>query len=372
MSRQLVMEMTPTCINKTAIYHIAMDTYRALTDYELRTRYCGVTRPMPATDEERKDIAQDFFSHLAKWVSGSAHEDELRLVTAPREDDVPMLFFDPLYTLFHDLHEGDVVFVLDLSTLTNPGWHPPAASKCYERAFRKLLGSRAHIVSISEHCTAILRANFSIPASEITTVPLYLRELPAQAPKYCSWDLQPKRFFLFVGSMETRKNISGLIRAFALSGLQEQGWKLALAGGKGLGWEEIHETARRFDGVELLGFVTDDELVWLYANAAAFAYPSYLEGFGLPLLEAMAYGLPCLASITGASREVCGDLGTLVDPYHMNSVVQGLVDCANASQKHHEAVAERLKARAREFNFDRYLSGLKSALPQRSAPRRRA
>lgn len=364
MSRQLVMEMTPTCINKTAIYHIAMDTYRALADYELRTRYCGVTRPMPTTDAERKTIAQDFFSHLAKWASGSAHDDELRLVSAPREDDAPMLFFDPIYTLFHDLHEGDTVFVLDLSTLTNPGWHSGFVSLCYQRAFRKLLGSRAHVISISEHCTAMLRANFSIPASEITTVPLYLRELPTQAPNDCPWDLQRKRFFLFVGSMEARKNVSGLIRAFALSGLHEQGWKLALAGGKGLGWEEIHETAKKFDGVELLGFVSDDELAWLYANAAAFAYPSYLEGFGLPLLEAMANGLPCLASLTGASREVCGDLGILVDPYHMGSVVQGLVDCANASQNQDEAVAERLKARAREFNFDRYIDVLKSALPQ--------
>ncbi|MCX7899551.1 MAG: glycosyltransferase, partial [Methylocystis sp.] len=143
----------------------------------------------------------------------------------------------------------------------------------------------------------------------------------------------------------------------------EQGWKLALAGGKGLGWEQIHETAGKFDGVELLGFVSDDELAWLYANAAAFAYPSYLEGFGLPLLEAMANGLPCLASITGASREVCGDLGVLVDPYHMNSVVQGLVDCANASQNHDQAAAARLMARAREFSFDRYLGVLRSALP---------
>jgi len=363
MSRQLVLEMTPTCVNKTAIYHIAMDTYAALTEFQLRTSYCGALRSMPQNDEERRSIAQEFFSYVGSWASGSAHDDELRLVSRPREDKTPMIFFDPIYTLFHEILETDVVFVLDLSTLTNPSWHSPVVTKCYERAFRKLLGSRARVLSISHHCTAILRANFSIPASEITTVPLYLRKLPKQPPKDCPWDLRSKHFFLFVGSMEMRKNLVGLIHAFALSGLYEQGWKLALAGGNGLGWEEIHEAAGLFDGVELLGFVSDEELSWLYANAAAFAYPSYLEGFGLPLLEAMAYGLPCLASVTGASREVCGCLGILVDPYHMKSVVQGLVDCAALVQSNNGTFAAQLKARASDYSFDEYLNVLRQVLP---------
>ncbi|CAN2536339.1 D-inositol-3-phosphate+glycosyltransferase [Methylocapsa aurea] len=363
MARELVIDMTPTCVNKTAIYHIAIDTYEALSDYKLHPQFCGVDRPIPTDEADRKSIAEDFLSRVSTWAAGTAHDDELMLAEVESKSRPPQIFFDPIYTLCHELREGDVVFVLDLSTLTNPSWHPPAVALCYERAFRKLLGSRARIVSISHHCTTILRANFSIPSSEITTVPLYLRKLPTTASRQTRWELKQQKFFLFVGSMESRKNLVGLIRAFALSGLSDRGWKLALAGGKGRGWEEIDRAAREIDGVELLGYVSDEELAWLYGNAAAFTYPSYLEGFGLPLLEAMAYGLPCLASITGASQEVCGDLGVLVDPYHMGSVVDALMRFADPLHSGDKALTERLKARAADFTFDRYLATLREALP---------
>lgn len=362
MTGKLVLEMTPVCVNKTAIYHIAMDSLSALSEMNVGVNICGRPATLPRDEAERAAAAQAFFGHVGAWSSGSPHDDELAPTRRElRPEGESLLFFDPIYTLYYDLTSNDTVFVLDLSTLTNVEWHSPAVVRCYERAFRKLAASGAHILSISEHCTAMLRANFPISGRDITTIPLYMRNLPKTPPDDCGRNLSSRRFLLFVGSMESRKNIVGLITAFALSGLSAQGWKLALAGGKGQGWEDIHATAAKVDGVELLGFVSDDELAWLYANAAAFVYPSYLEGFGVPLLEAMSHGLPCMASITGASSEVCGDLGILVDPHHMISVVDGLVQCARMAESGEVREAE-LKARAGQFTFERYLAVLQAAV----------
>ena len=361
---KLVVDYTPTFVNRTAIYHIALDTVAALrADFDVSLQVRGEALTGPPDGLARSAVTSAFLSDLEVWSRDSVHLDEIDPMPV-LSDATSRLYFDPIYTLFRPLGPRDVVMVLDLSTLTNPEWHNPMVAKMYERSFRRLSGSPVKLVSISHHCTALLRASFSIPAQDIVTVPLYLRDLvggPAQPP---STELTPKRFFLCVGSLELRKNLIGLIQAFALSGLVTSGWSLVIAGGPGLGADTITALADSTEGVELLGFVPDSELRWLYQNAAAFAYPSFLEGFGLPLLEAMAYGLPCLASSTGASSEVIGDLGRLVDPYRVPDIVDALV--AMAKEAGEEGFpAGKLRERASAFTFEAYYKELLDVL-QRS------
>lgn len=366
--RDLAIDMTPTCVNRTAVYHIAMDTLAALRKqgaWRLETQYCGELAPMPQTVAERKLIAKRFAEDVDRWAAGGPHDDELMICAPKRSHDLPVFYLDPIYALYQPLRREDFVFVHDLSVLTNPQWHAHGVTLCYERAFRKLAASRARVITNSLHTTTILRANFSIPESDIFTCLLYLRGLPQtseqQRPEA---ELTPGRFFLFVGSLETRKNVAGLIRAFATSGLGEEGWRLAIAGGDGWGSESIVETAEQVEGAELLGFVTDGELAWLYENAAAFAYPSFLEGFGVPLLEAMARGLPCMTSLTGAAPEVVGDLGLIVNPYDVTSIVDGLRQCAIMAGEQGFASKQALRDRAGEFSFARFFDKLNRALLQ--------
>lgn len=361
-SRRLVVDMTPTCVNRTAIYHIALDTVSALEPSIAGLQYRGELGPRPADRDAERIVQQAFFRDVAGWAEESAHTDELDESPEVGGDGLKRLYFDPIYTLYRPLSRSDVVFVLDVTTLTNPEWHNPTVAKVYERAFRKIAASPARIVSISANCTSALRANFAIPSADITTVPLYLRAFPDDRVREPIERLRSRPFFLFVGSLETRKNVTGLIQAFALSGLAQAGFALAIAGGDGEGAGRIREEAGQFDAVELLGFVTDAELAWLYAEATAFVYPSFLEGFGVPLVEAMAYGLPCLASLTGASSEICGDLGVLVDPYDMQSIVEGLLSCVEQSRGRTEADRSKLVERARSYSFDRYLAALTPAL----------
>ena len=129
---------------------------------------------------------------------------------------------------------------------------------------------------------------------------------------------------LFVGSIQKRKNVGRLVDAFERVA---NGWKLVLAGSTGFGAEEIlqkiEHSPRRSD-IEVTGYVTDAELERLYARARVFAFPSLDEGFGMPVLDAMARGVPVLTSNRSALPEVAGDAALLVDPENGDEITAGL------------------------------------------------
>ena len=110
-------------------------------------------------------------------------------------------------------------------------------------------------------------------------------------------------YVLSVSTLEPRKNLAGLVEAFALVRRRRPELQLALAGLEGWGKAEPLEA----DGVRLLGFVPDDELAALYRGATVFAYPSRFEGFGIPVVEALASGTPAVVSSDPSLDEACGD-----------------------------------------------------------------
>ena len=140
---------------------------------------------------------------------------------------------------------------------------------------------------------------------------------------------QAAPYVLFVGNLEARKNVLGLIRAFQLlKGRRSdfKGLRLVLVGKPGFGFQIIRD---HLDGdstdVELKGYQSDSELADLYRGATVFAYPSFHEGFGFPVLEAMGFGVPVLTSRESAMSEVAGNAaGALVDPASTEEMAVGL------------------------------------------------
>lgn len=138
----------------------------------------------------------------------------------------------------------------------------------------------------------------------------------------------PSDFILYVGTLEPRKNITRLLRAFAY-GVLSKGlpYKLVIAGRKGWLYEGIFREVRAMnlgEHVYFPGYVKPVDLAGLYSMARAFAYPSLYEGFGLPCLEAMSCGTPVLASSTSALPEVVGDCAVIVNPISTESIAEGL------------------------------------------------
>ena len=131
--------------------------------------------------------------------------------------------------------------------------------------------------------------------------------------------LQPDQFWLSVCTLEPRKNLRRILKAFALFKRQTgRSYPLVLAGGKGWMEDDLEENVRLLgltDSVFLPGYVSDDDLSWLYGNCFCFVYPSLYEGFGMPVLEAMGMGAAVITSNSTSLPEVAGDAARYVNPF---------------------------------------------------------
>jgi len=133
-------------------------------------------------------------------------------------------------------------------------------------------------------------------------------------------------YILFVSCLEPRKNLARLFQAFDRSGLWRD-FQLILAGPKGWHFEKLEEiwnSLRCKNRIRWLNYVPDDELPVLYSGASFFVYPSIMEGFGLPILEAMSVGCPVLTSNVSSMPEVAGEAALFIDPYDIDSIADGL------------------------------------------------
>ena len=165
----------------------------------------------------------------------------------------------------------------------------------------------------------------------------------------------PDRFVLFVGTFEPRKNIPRLLRAFAQVRRTYPAARLVMAGQLGWKhraiWQEL-EAQSLADAVQWLGYVPACDLPALYSLATVFAFPSLYEGFGLPVIEALACGTPTLTSQDTALAEVADDAALLIDPLDVESIAQGLLDLLQAAALR-ETLRGRGCLRAAEFSWAR-------------------
>lgn len=179
-------------------------------------------------------------------------------------------------------------------------------------------------------------------------------------------------YVLSVCSHEPRKNLDALIRAFSRAvGQHDLPHQLVLVGRAGHGSRRLDEEIARSGVSERVlrtGYVSDEDLLQIYNHADLFVYPSKYEGFGLPLVEAMACGLPIVTSNTSSMKEVAGDAAVLIDPHSERDLEAGITRCLAD-----EALRERLAAvgavRAREFTWDGMTRGICGFLEERLGAR---
>ncbi len=194
------------------------------------------------------------------------------------------------------------------------------------------------VIAISEHTKKDIMREYHKPPQDITVTYLaYDKKLFKPASKIVNEAThrlvhgEVKPYILFLGSLRPSKNIEGLIRAFAKLSLSELpvGTQLVIAGKKAWLYEQIFQLTRdlKLEGkVVFTGFVEESEKPVLMSQAAAFVMPSFYEGFGIPVLEAMACGTPVVVSNIASLPEVAGDAGIYVDPYDIDSIGRGIME----------------------------------------------
>ncbi|MCC6166063.1 MAG: glycosyltransferase family 4 protein [Caldilineaceae bacterium] len=209
-----------------------------------------------------------------------------------------------------------VVTVHDLSFLRLPDHFPPLKRAYLAALCRWSVGRAAQVIAVGPQTAADLAHFLGVEAARLHTIPngVDARFAPADAAHVAAFRQTkglPARYWLYLGTLEPRKNLPLLLDAFARSRQsgEDAALHLVLAGGRGWGDAAIFDRVAALglhDVVHLPGFVPDAELPDWYRAAEGFAYPSRFEGFGLPVLEAMACGTPVVCSAAPGVREVAG------------------------------------------------------------------
>lgn len=165
------------------------------------------------------------------------------------------------------------------------------------------------------------------------------------------YGVEPGSYVMATGTLEPRKNLIRLIQAHATLPVDlRRVHPLLIAGPRGWGGDEVLEAAERDEHIRLAGFVPDDDLAALYAGCSLFCYPSLYEGFGLPVLEAMAAAAPVLTSDVSSLPEVGGDAVAYVDPRSKGAIATALERLLGSSEERAE-LSERGRARAARFSW---------------------
>jgi glycosyltransferase involved in cell wall biosynthesis len=158
-------------------------------------------------------------------------------------------------------------------------------------------------------------------------------------------------YVLCVGTLEPRKNLAGTVRAFERVQHDFPEHSLVLIGGRGWMGDELEALLERTEArIVRPGYVADEELVELYSGADCFMFPSFSEGFGFPVLEAMACGAPVIAGDRASLPEVVGDAGLLVDPADDEAIAGALAELL-ASPERRQALRERGLEHSRRFSW---------------------
>ncbi len=250
------------------------------------------------------------------------------------------------------------VFTLhDLSLIKCREMHPRERVWFSDLFFQRRIKHADHIITVSEYVRSEIIEELRIPAHAVTTIheaadPLfYPRDRESVEAMRASMNL-PKDYLLFVGTLEPRKNLSMLIEALAAC---KHDVPLVLTGWKGWGEKEWQEKAKRIglgNRIHFTGYVDEESLARLYSGALSLVYPSLYEGFGLPLLEAMACGTPVICSNAASLPEVAGDAALLINPHNAEALTHA-IDCVCEDDMLRTRMKERGLERAAHFSWEK-------------------
>jgi glycosyltransferase involved in cell wall biosynthesis len=279
----------------------------------------------------------------------------------------PLTFWLPWQAqLFHSLAQRppafhfrqEIVTVFDIFPITGENYSTPEFRKKFSDLILQATGRAARVITSSHATERLLISHAHVPPEKICVIPLGVdppsinlspQERLRERARFLGGEGE---LILSVGVIQTRKNTLNMLKALKTL---PSNYKLVLSGGNGYGSGAIHEFIRAEslgDRVIILGFIDDAQLARLYQAASVFLFPSFEEGFGIPILEAMANSVPVVTSNVSSMPEVGGEAALYVDPHNPTDIAQKVVQAVQDSTLR-EVLTQKGLARASEFTWRR-------------------
>ena len=255
-------------------------------------------------------------------------------------------------------YKRQVVTFHDLFPLEYPEWYSSSYSKWYSYAMRKVSGQAQHLIAVSHYTKERLVKLLAVDPEKVTVIHNGLSDSCTRGTAEqieearVALEIPTRRYVLSLSSLESRKNLRGILAAWSKvhAQLGPDTW-LVLAGPKAdeavYGKQSLDLNLPR---VMFTGYVPEDHMAGLYSGASLFVFPSLAEGFGLPLLEAMACGVRCITSDTSSLPEVGGDLVDYVNPMKPSELAEMMLKRLNERHNPLDPFLP-LIARAKKFTW---------------------
>ncbi|WP_168380959.1 glycosyltransferase family 4 protein [Modicisalibacter radicis] len=308
---------------------------------------------------------------LTRFAYRQAFAQRLRMHALVSRDVHDTLYWEPNFIRL-PWPGRSVVTLHDLSHCRFPEYHPKERTAFFNRHLAQSVARATRINVVSQFTANEVIDLFNVAPERIDLVPpgvasRFFEVDPVQCERVRKTHGLPARYCLSVGTLEPRKNLTTLIRAFlSLPHERQRDCPLLVVGITGWGDERLPDGAARAleEGrIRRLGYVSDQDLPALYANATIFAYVSRYEGFGMPVIEAMAAGVPVLTANQTATREVAGEAALTAEPDDVEAIRGALIklqdDTTLAGQ-----LREAGRQRARSFSWQKSADALEASFLQ--------
>lgn len=305
----------------------------------------------PALKNTRYDIAT-----LARYPNVELVRVDVSTFSAREQFQLPVnsgqLYHSPYYIKPYFLRVPSVVTIHDLIPLCSPRGYTPSQRVLFKFAIRLALLTTRRVIAVSKSAANDLRELLHVPSDNITVIhegvdarfrPIGRPDQERVRAKYAL----PEKYILYVGSNKPHKNLETLVAAWKRAEVNA-GLVIASA------WDERYGSvvSNQRSEVRLLKNVDDEDLPALYSAASIFVTASLYEGFGLPLLEAMACGGPCISSNASSLPEVGGDAVLYFDPHRVDALAELITRVSNDRVLQDELRGKSL-ARANDFTWER-------------------
>lgn len=279
---------------------------------------CQDIRFLTPINIAQKETAEEFGAEVIGTVKGHLWEQVALPFNLNKDSGILLCMANSAPVAY----KNKIVTIHDTAFL-NTDWVSWKFKKLYSFLLPRVIENSRKIVTVSEFSKSEILKHFNLQPSMVEVIPNAVSNHLVSLAQGAT-ENQYGTYILGLSSLEPRKNFKNLILAF--NRIQQPGLKLIIVGSGDAIYQspQLSEAIGNNPNIVFTGYVDDKTLAGLYKHAQAFVFPSFYEGFGLPPLEAMAFGCPTIVSKTASLPEVCGDASVYIDPYDVESIQKGI------------------------------------------------